>query len=112
DADRVMQVLMNLVSNAIKFTNEGKVTINTSRAKEGVKVSVKDTGPGIKKQDIGKLFQSFAQLRAEDKWKGGGTGLGLAISKKIIEQHGGKIWAKSKYGKGSAFSFILPFKAR
>ncbi|MGD2278924.1 MAG: PAS domain-containing sensor histidine kinase [Candidatus Omnitrophota bacterium] len=108
DNDRIAQVLMNLISNAIKFTGEGNIILTTSRAKGKVRVSVEDTGIGIRKDDLGKLFQTFSQIRAEEAGKPGGAGLGLAISKKIIEQHGGSIWVESEHGKGSRFLFTLP----
>ncbi|MFQ5952034.1 MAG: PAS domain S-box protein [Candidatus Omnitrophota bacterium] len=108
DRDRITQVLMNLINNAIKFTAEGGIEITTARTEEGVSVSVKDTGIGIKKEDIAKLFQSFTQIAEARKVSRRGTGLGLAISRKIIEEHGGRIWVESKYGKSSTFSFFLP----
>ena len=109
DKDKVIQVLTNLVSNAIKFTNEGGITIKTDSKNSGVFVSVNDTGIGIKEEDLPKLFREFEQLDKGDERKTGGTGLGLAISKKMIEGHEGRIWATSEYGKGSAFTFFLPF---
>ena len=99
----------NLVSNAIKFTNEGGITIKTTSKASDVYISVNDTGIGIKEEDIPKLFREFEQLDKGDERKTGGTGLGLAISKKMIEGHEGRIWATSEYGKGSAFIFFLPF---
>jgi signal transduction histidine kinase len=114
DSDRMNQVLNNLVSNAIKFTKIGGVAISVSEDREEntVVVCVKDTGKGIKKDDLPKLFQKFQQLGGPNQRKTGGTGLGLSISKEIIEQHGGKIWVESQYGKGSEFKFILPIKKR
>ncbi len=109
DRDRIMQVLVNLINNALHFTDHGKVSILTYlKTDEGVVVQVKDTGIGIKENDLAKLFQTFGQIHTGKDRKTGGTGLGLAISKKIVEQHHGKIWVESKYGKGSTFSFILP----
>lgn len=109
DRDRIMQVLVNLINNALHFTDHGKVSIHTYlKADEGVVVQVKDTGIGIKEHDVTKLFQTFGQIHTGKDRKTGGTGLGLAISKKIVEQHHGKIWIESRYGKGSTFSFILP----
>lgn len=109
DKDKIIQVLTNLVSNAIKFTNEGGITIKTDSKNSGVYVSVSDTGMGIKEDDLPKLFREFEQLDKGDERKTGGTGLGLAISKKMIEGHEGRIWATSEYGKGSTFTFFLPF---
>ncbi len=108
DKDKIIQVLINLISNAIKFTSQGSVTINIQRENNTAHVEIRDTGPGIKAEDIPRLFQPFEQL---DKGRGrakGGTGLGLAISKEIVLAHGGKIWAESEIGKGSAFHFTLP----
>lgn len=112
DRDKISQVLTNLISNAIKFTDNGGVIIKTDKGDNFVKVSVADTGPGIKKEDIPKLFRQFSQLEDGIKRKTGGTGLGLAISKEIIEKHKGKIWVDCEYGKGSTFSFSLPIIER
>lgn len=114
DADRINQVLSNLISNAIKFTQEGGIIISSSKDdKDGViKVSVRDTGEGIKNEDLAKLFHKFEQLGGINQRKTGGTGLGLAISQEIIEQHGGKIWVESELGKGSEFIFVLPIKKK
>jgi len=112
DRDRITQVLTNLVSNAIKFTDKGAITISTQKREGAIVVSVKDTGKGIRQEDMNKLFQDFSQLgRGKDR-QTGSTGLGLAISRKIIQQHGGQIWAESEYGRGSTFSFLLPMKAK
>lgn len=112
DKQRFKQVLFNLLDNAIKFSNPegGIVTITTKRAGDNVEISVADRGIGIKPEDIEKLFQKFQQLNPEISCKYGGTGLGLAICRQIVELHGGKIWAESKYGEGSRFIFILPLK--
>ena len=101
---------MNLVSNAIKFTEKGNVTISTGVEADKIYVAITDTGIGIRKQEIKSLFESFVQVSSGKGRKIGGTGLGLAISKKIIEQHGGKIQLESKYAKGSTFSFALPLE--
>lgn len=112
DRDKLYQVLNNLLSNALKFTESGgTVTISTSlygSDKNFIQVSVKDTGIGIDKKDFEKLFQRFQQLKSGLTRKFGGAGLGLAISKQIINFHGGRIWVESEIGKGSVFSFILP----
>ena len=108
DGRRLTQVLINLVGNAIKFTDSGEVVI-TARATDGLfHLSVRDTGPGISAADQAKLFQEFQQADNAITRKKGGTGLGLAISKRIIEMHGGKIWVESQVGQGSTFSFTLP----
>lgn len=104
DHDRIMQVLVNLIDNAIKYTDQGSIKISASLSDDKVKISVKDTGHGIRAEDIPKLFEKYAQVER----KPGGTGLGLAISKEIIEAHGGKIWVDSQFGAGSDFQFTLP----
>jgi signal transduction histidine kinase len=108
DERRVTQVLLNLVGNAIKFTDIGEVSIKGSSANGSFTVAVHDTGPGISEADQAKLFQEFQQADNSITRKKGGTGLGLAISKRIIEMHGGKIWVESVVGQGSTFSFTLP----
>jgi PAS domain S-box-containing protein len=112
DEDKIIQVLTNLVNNAIKFTETGSIKITTSRGDNNIITAVKDTGDGIKQEDVPRLFQEFEQLVTKDNYrKTGGTGLGLVISKKIIENHGGRIWAESEYGKGTTFYFELPMEA-
>jgi len=108
DSDKITQVLTNLVNNAIKFTEKGNITIKTSKTEDAVQVSVSDTGYGIKKEDLPKVFNGFEQLSSGGRKKTGGTGLGLTISKEIVEQHGGRIWVESEPGKGSNFMFTLP----
>lgn len=113
DKDYIMQVLVNLVDNAIKFTDRGSIRIGARKIPHAVQVWVEDSGLGIQSEDIDKLFISFSQITHPSKGrKTGGSGLGLAISKKIIEQHGGKIWVESEYGKGSKFQFVLPTEER
>jgi signal transduction histidine kinase len=111
DERRLTQVLLNLVGNAIKFTDAGAVIIKASRDNDAFLVRVDDTGPGISADDQKKLFQEFQQADSSTTKKKGGTGLGLAISKKIIELHGGKIWLESQVGKGSTFAFTVPARA-
>ena len=113
DIDKMHQVLNNLISNAIKFTESGGVTVSCINLKESnsIELRVKDTGPGIKVEDIDKLFQKFQQIGESIK-HAGGTGLGLAICKEIVQRHGGKIWVESEEGKGSSFCFILPIQER
>jgi len=112
DKDKILQVLTNLINNAIKFTEKGSITISSEQGSNIVKVSVQDTGPGIKEENIPKLFQQFEQLEKGGDRKTGGTGLGLAISKEIIEAHKGKLWVESEFGKGTNFIFILPIRER
>ncbi|MGA8695817.1 MAG: GAF domain-containing protein [Xanthobacteraceae bacterium] len=108
DGRRLTQVLINLVGNAIKFTDAGEVAIKAQANDGSFHVSVRDTGPGISAADQTKLFQEFQQADNAITKKKGGTGLGLAISKRIIEMHGGRIWLESQPGQGSTFSFTLP----
>jgi len=108
DERRLTQVLLNLVGNAIKFTDNGEVVIKAANVNGSFEVAVRDTGPGISEVDQAKLFQEFQQADNSITRKKGGTGLGLAISKRIIEMHGGKIWVESAVGQGSTFSFTVP----
>jgi signal transduction histidine kinase len=108
DGRRLTQVLINLVGNAIKFTDAGEVAIKATTNDGSFRVSVCDTGPGISAADQAKLFQEFQQADNAITKKKGGTGLGLAISKRIIEMHGGRIWVDSTLGEGSTFSFTVP----
>ncbi len=108
DERRLTQVLLNLVGNAIKFTDHGEVVVWASANDGAFNLSVRDTGPGIGEKDQAKLFQEFQQADNSITKKKGGTGLGLAISKRIIELHGGKIWVESRVGHGSTFTFTLP----
>ena len=108
DGRRLTQVLINLVGNAIKFTDTGEVVIKATATDGSFHLSVCDTGPGISAADQSKLFQEFQQADNAITRKKGGTGLGLAISKRIIEMHGGKIWVESQPGQGPTFSFTLP----
>jgi len=108
DGRRLTQVLINLVGNAIKFTDTGGVVITGGATDGSFHLSVRDTGPGISAADQAKLFQEFQQADNTITRRKGGTGLGLAISKRIIEMHGGKIWVESQLGQGSTFAFTLP----
>jgi GAF domain-containing protein len=110
DERRVAQVLLNLVGNAIKFTDAGEVRIEAAATDGALEVSVADTGPGISPADQEHIFEEFRQAEGSIAQRKGGTGLGLAIAKKIVELHGGKIWVESEVGKGSKFTFTLPLK--
>jgi signal transduction histidine kinase len=112
DEPRLRQILANLLSNAVKFTERGRIEVSVSaRMVEAgmheIGFSVTDTGIGIPEEAIGKLFQSFRQVDSSTTRKYGGTGLGLAISRKLVEMMGGKIWAQSESGRGSAFHFTI-----
>jgi signal transduction histidine kinase len=114
DKQKLKQIMFNLLSNAVKFSKPigGTITITTKKYDEMVQISISDTGIGIKKEDVGKLFKKFLQIESATYKKYGGTGLGLAISKELVELHGGRIWAESKYGEGTTFIFKLPLKER
>jgi signal transduction histidine kinase len=108
DERRLAQVLLNLVGNAIKFTDSGCVTISAQTAADSYTMSVRDTGPGIAADDQVKIFEEFQQADSSATKKKGGTGLGLAIAKRIVEMHGGRIWVESAPGEGATFSFTVP----
>ena len=110
DHDKVSQVLINLVTNAMKFTKKGTITIETKQKGEAIVICVSDTGPGIPKQHQNLLFKKFSKPASESAGTiSAGSGLGLYISKKYIEKQGGDIWLeKSEPGKGSTFCFSLP----
>lgn len=107
DGFRIRQVLTNLLTNAIKFTDTGGIIIRVVKSDKEVTVSVIDTGIGIPKDDLGLLFTKFQQLR-QSSARHEGTGLGLVIARGIVEAHGGKIWAESEVGAGTTFTFTLP----
>jgi len=109
DRDKLIQVIINLISNAVKFTNKGSITLKVYQQKKEIIVGISDTGIGIAQQDHAAVFEQFKQVGGDtltDKPKG--TGLGLPICKEIVEHHGGRIWLISEAGKGSTFSFALP----
>jgi signal transduction histidine kinase len=110
DRDQLMQVMMNLISNAIKFCDHknGEIKIKLTTKKDFLRVDVADNGMGIHKKDQKVIFEKFRQAKIESKGRPAGTGLGLAITKQIVEFHHGRIWVKSKPGKGTVFSFTLP----
>jgi signal transduction histidine kinase/ActR/RegA family two-component response regulator len=115
DSTRLRQILINLIGNAIKFTENGLVTTSVKSEQVGEKLNlhfcVTDTGIGIEQSNIDKIFESFEQAYSDTSRKFGGTGLGLSISKKLVELHNGKIWVESEKGKGSQFHFIIPYTA-
>jgi len=110
DEQRIAQVLLNLVGNAIKFTEAGEVRVEVSASDGTFLVAVSDTGPGISQADQQKIFKEFHQVDGSSTREKGGTGLGLSIVKRIIEMHGGHIWVESSPGKGSTFRFKLPIR--
>lgn len=111
DKDRLIQVLMNLLNNAVKFTREkSRITLLCRRKGDCVEFSVKDEGSGIPSEELSRLFGRFVQVDSTLVRRVGGTGLGLYISKNLVEAMGGKIWAESKLDEGSIFSFTIPTK--
>jgi signal transduction histidine kinase len=111
DEQRLTQVLLNLVGNAIKFTDSGEVRI-TAKAVDGhFAVGVTDTGPGIPLEEQKRVFEQFHQVDNSSTKAKGGTGLGLAIAKQIVEMHGGRIWVESTLGQGATFQMELPIRA-
>jgi len=110
DQRRIVQVLFNLVGNAIKFTDAGEVRMRATTSDGSFLVSVRDTGPGISSTDQQRIFGEFQQVDSSSSRKKGGTGLGLAIAKKIVEMHGGRMWVESVTGEGSTFWFTLPVR--
>jgi len=110
DERRLAQVLLNLLGNAIKFTEVGEVQVRATAADGVFTVAVSDTGPGISEADQQKIFEAFQQADSSITRKKGGTGLGLSIVKRIIEMHGGRVWVESRLGKGSTFWFTLPIR--
>ncbi|MBO1318903.1 ATP-binding protein [Acanthopleuribacter pedis] len=110
DEQRLEQVLFNLIGNAVKFTDEGRIEVGAEIRKNFLTLSVADTGVGIADADQKRIFESFEQLSMPENGGQGGTGLGLAICREIVERHGGTIWVDSSPGAGSTFSFSLPLK--
>jgi len=108
DSTRVRQVILNLVSNAAKFTEEGSITLRAWADDEMVTISVTDTGVGIPEDFLEKVFQEFQQVDGSATRRVGGTGLGLPISRHFVEMHGGRIWVESEVGGGSTFTFTIP----
>ncbi len=108
DENRLQQILYNLVGNAVKFTNQGHVTVSAIQRKDWMELSVSDTGPGIPESSYELIFQSFKQYQQAQARTSQGTGLGLSITKKLIKLHNGRIWVESELGRGSTFYFTLP----
>ncbi|MBM4438948.1 MAG: PAS domain S-box protein [Candidatus Rokubacteria bacterium] len=111
DERRLTQVLLNLVGNALKFTDAGRVSVAVTTEDDDFLVSVSDTGPGIAAADQERIFEEFQQAEASATRAKGGTGLGLAIARRIVAMHGGRLWVESKPGEGSTFRFRVPVRA-
>jgi len=109
DAERVHQVLFNLLDNAVRFTPPGgRICVSAAGHNGSVDVEVRDTGPGIAPEHLPRLFERFYRVDTARSREEGGTGIGLAIARSVVEAHGGRIWAESEPGKGSTFTFELP----
>jgi signal transduction histidine kinase len=109
DRTKVKQILLNLVSNAVKFTHEGSVTVAVACAPEGgVAIRVSDTGIGIRREDLDAIWEDFRQVDQSRTREHGGTGLGLSITRKLLERLGGRASVESEYGKGATFTVWLP----
>jgi len=108
DRDRLVQVFVNLLGNAVKFTDAGGIVLEARQAEDQIRVTVRDTGTGIAEADLERIFEKFKQAGNTLTEKPKGTGLGLPICRQIVEHHGGRIWAESRPGEGSAFIFTLP----
>ena len=111
DGPKLKQVLLNLLGNAIKFTEAGSVRVTAERQGAELLISVRDTGIGVPPDDAERIFESFQQGQSGISGKYQGTGLGLAISRRLVEMHGGRIWVKSTPGQGSTFTFTIPQRA-
>jgi signal transduction histidine kinase len=110
DQRRLLQVLLNLVGNAIKFTEEGGIGVQVGVAGPAFEVSVRDTGPGIAPADQERIFEEFQQADTSTTRPKGGTGLGLAIARRIVALHGGRLWVDSVLGEGATFRFSVPVR--
>ena len=110
DANRLEQVLANLVDNAIKYGRaQGRITVGGKRRNDGkMEIFVQDDGPGIPTEALDRIFERFYRVDKARSREQGGTGLGLSIVKHIVQAHGGEVWVKSELGKGATFFFTLP----
>ena len=110
DRDRLVQVIVNLLSNAAKFCDRerGWVSVEAANQGDAVRVNVSDNGPGVPEADQPKIFERFQQVGNTMTEKPQGTGLGLAICRQIVERFGGRIWVENRPGKGATFSFLIP----
>jgi signal transduction histidine kinase len=110
DEQRLTQVLLNLMGNAIKFTDAGEIHVDATAANGELKVAVRDSGPGIPESHRHRIFEEFQQVDTSSTRQKGGSGLGLSIARRIVELHGGRMYLESVLGKGSTFGFIVPIR--
>jgi signal transduction histidine kinase len=110
DQQRILQILLNIMSNACKFTETGTIKVSTSHNDSEVVITITDTGPGIAIEDQGIVFEPFKQTKSGLR-QGGGTGLGMPIARSLVEAHGGRLWLQSEPGKGATFSIALPIES-
>ena len=111
DEDKMIQVLTNLLGNAMKFTPEGgKITVSIFNKEDKIEVRITDTGIGIEKEKLEKIFEGFVQADGSITRHFSGVGLGLTVTRKLVELHGGRLWVHSRPGRGSRFYFTLPLK--
>ena len=109
DKSQIQRVFINLIGNALKFTPpQGKISVEASKASNGVQIDISDTGCGIPEDAQEAIFEEFYRVDNAINQEAKGTGLGLSLVRRIVEAHGGKIWVKSKVGSGSTFSFTIP----
>ncbi|MBA3869632.1 MAG: hypothetical protein H0X30_10810 [Anaerolineae bacterium] len=110
DRQRIMQILLNVISNACKFTDEGQIRVKVTQKDGEVLITMTDTGPGIAPEDQAMVFEAFKQTKTGLR-QGGGTGLGMPIARSLTEAHGGRMWLESEFGKGATFYVALPVKS-
>ena len=112
DKDKTIQIISNLINNAVHYTEKGKISLQVKKSGSDVLFSVADTGVGIPKEHGGKIFTRFYQVDSPLTRKIGGSGLGLSLSKGFVEAMGGRIWFESEVGKGTVFYFTIPLKGQ
>ncbi|MCK5361660.1 MAG: HAMP domain-containing histidine kinase, partial [Gammaproteobacteria bacterium] len=110
DEQRITQAFLNIVGNAMKFTEKGEIHVQVSADNGNFVVAVSDTGPGISESERNRIFEEFQQADSSSTRSKGGTGLGLAIATRMVELHGGRVWVESTLGKGSTFTFSVPIR--
>jgi signal transduction histidine kinase len=111
DQEKIRNVILNVIDNAIRYTRKGSITVKTEQVQDKIRIAISDTGAGMTKEELGKLFESFSRGGAGAQYSTEGTGLGLYIAKQFVQMHRGKIWAESPgKGRGSTFYIELPIR--